>query len=289
MERLKSALEELRRATDLRSRASQDPVSFPRRFGDPRDVEVAAWLSSALAYGQVPAFKAALERLFAVMGESPAAYARAFRPERDLGAFEPLYYRMNRGLDLAALIWLIGRVLERRGSVEGAFLAHYRASDPDTGRALDGFVREALSADTAPVYGRDIRPYGLTQLLSPPSLGSACKRLNLYLRWMVRPDDGVDFGLWKGVPPSKLVIPLDTHILRIGRYLGLTRRRSAGWKAALDITRALKRLDPEDPLKYDFPLCHHGISGACPVGRSPGKCRACPLLGVCAKGRMLTR
>src|SRR3989338_3787467 len=138
---------------------------------------------------------------------------------------------------------------------------------------------------------------GVKLFFPSPEDGSACKRLNLYLRWMVRSDDGVDFGILDKIPPSKLIIPLDTHIARICIYLGLTRLKSAGWKMAEEITDNLKLLDPDDPVKYDFALCHLGISGECPLlsvrssefgirgggrlSRLSEKCCDCSLRNVC--------
>jgi len=127
------------------------------------------------------------------------------------------------------------------------------------------------------VYGRNIHPSGMTQFFPSPAKGSACKRINLFLRWMVR-DKDIDFGLWRSIPANRLVIPLDIHIARISRCLGFTKRASADWKAAIEITEALKKLDPADPLKYDFALCHHGISGVCRGRNNPG-CRDCALKG----------
>ncbi|MBI3549540.1 MAG: TIGR02757 family protein [Elusimicrobia bacterium] len=287
LERLRGRLEDLCLRTDFRGRIENDPVAVPRRFTDPLDIEIAAWLASALAYGRVPLFRRALDRIFDAMGGRPHAYVSAFKPERDLDALRPLYYRLNTGEDIACLIYLIGRVIERHGSVGAAFASHYREEDEDVGPALDRFVAGVLDIDATPIYGRRGTPRGLSQLLSRPSKGSACKRLNLFLRWMVRPDDGLDFGLWKAIPPSKLVIPLDTHVLRISRYLGLTRRRSAGWTTAAEITAALRRIDPKDPLRFDFPICHLGISGACPIGKEPAKCERCALRSVCLKGGKL--
>ena len=131
-----------------------------------------------------------------------------------------------------------------------------------------------LHINTSPVYGENIRPYGLKQLFPSPDKGSACKRPNLFLRWMVRTQD-VDFGIWDRIPPSKLIIPLDTHIAKIARCIGLTKRTSSDWKTAKEITDSLKKFDPEDPLKYDFALCHHGISGLCKGGKSESSCSSC--------------
>ena len=288
-ERLKAALEELARRTDVAARIAQDPIAFPHRFTDPADIEIAAWLASGLAYGRVPLFQAALERILSAMGGRPADFMRRFDPKKDLPAFLPLYYRMNEGRDIAAFLYLMQQIIRRHGSIGALFLSGYRHEDADVGPALERFVRAALSIDTAPVYGRAVHPPGLARFFALPSKGSSCKRLNLLLRWMVRGADGLDFGLWSAVPASKLVIPLDTHVLRISRYLGLTRRKSAGWATAKEITERLKRLAPDDPLRFDFAICHHGISGACPIAKRPDRCRTCALLAECAKGRALTK
>lgn len=286
-QRLKRALDELSRRTDFNAGIAGDPIAFPRRFKHPLDIEVMGWLATGLAYGRVPLFQAALEKILKVMGHRPYQYALHFDPRKDTEAFLPLYYRMNEGKDIACFIYFIRQILERHGSIGNLFASQYREDDEDIGAALERFIATVQDLDTEPVYGRKIHPPGLARFFSRPSKGSSCKRLNLYLRWMVRPDDGLDFGLWKAIPPSKLIIPLDTHILRISRYLGLTRRKTSGWVTAKAITEILKEIDPADPLRYDFPLCHHGISGDCPIGRAPKKCEACPLLGECAKGRML--
>jgi uncharacterized protein (TIGR02757 family) len=134
---------------------------------------------------------------------------------------------------------------------------------------------EAMRAiNTAAVYGRNIKPAGLLQFFPSPAQGSACKRVNLFLRWMIR-DRDIDLGIWRDIPKNKLVIPLDTHIARISRCLGFTSRNSQDWKMALEITGALKRFDPEDPLKYDFALCHHGISGVCKGRDNRAACMDC--------------
>ena len=286
---LRAALEELRSRTDFAARVQQDPVAFPRRFTDAGDIEVAAWLAASLAYGRVPLFSAALARVLEVMDGRPRRFVERFEPARDVPRLDPIYYRLNKGRDIACLLYLMQQVIRRHGSIGGLMRECWRPSDPDVGPTLDRFVAVIEGIDTTPIYGKDERPRGLSQLLSRPSKGSACKRLNMLLRWMARPDDGVDFGLWTFLPPAKLVVPLDTHVLRIGRYLGLTRRRSGGWSAAAALTRRLAEASPEDPLRYDFALCHWGISGRCPSGRRPDLCRECPMRPRCAKGRMLVR
>ena len=128
-------------------------------------------------------------------------------------------------------------------------------------------------------YGRVPRRPGVCYFFPRPSAGSGCKRLNLFLRWMVR-RDALDLGVWTRVSPAKLVVPLDTHVIRVGRCLGLTRYASPGWPMARDITASLRRLDPADPVKYDYALCHLGMMNACGFNRSQRDAQ-CPLRGLC--------
>jgi uncharacterized protein (TIGR02757 family) len=283
-ERLREALERL--VKNPPARRSDDPVDFPHRFSDPSDIEVVGFISALLAFGRVPLFKRVVERILEIMGEKPALFCAETGPERLRKTFEGVYYRWNGGNDLACLLFFIGEVLRRHGTLGRLFVSGFRKEETDIGPALTRFIGAILAIDPRPIYRRSHYPRGL---FSSPARRSACKRLNLYLRWMVRPADGIDFGLWREIPPSKLVIPLDTHLIRIGRYLGLTRRRSPGWAMAKEITESLKRLDPIDPLRYDFALCHLGISGSCPVEKNRSKCLICPLLASCARGRRLVR
>jgi uncharacterized protein (TIGR02757 family) len=133
------------------------------------------------------------------------------------------------------------------------------------------------------VYGRVRRHPGVGYFFARPSSGGACKRLNLFLRWMVR-HDRVDMGVWCAVRPAQLIIPLDTHVIRVGRCLRLTSYTSPGWRMAADITRSLRALDPEDPVRYDFSLCHIGMMSACGYGRAQRDTQ-CPLRGCCRPAR----
>lgn len=128
-------------------------------------------------------------------------------------------------------------------------------------------------------YGRVPARAGVCYFFPRPSAGSACKRLNLFLRWMIRRDE-VDLGVWTSIPASKLVVPLDTHIIRLGKCLRLTRFTSPGWRMAADITTSLRTLDPSDPVRFDFSLCHVGMMNACGYGRAQGDTQ-CPLKGLC--------
>jgi uncharacterized protein (TIGR02757 family) len=272
MQSLKQTLDKFYDDFDFKERLLHDPIEFPHRYSDPRDIEVSGFIASCLAYGRVEIFKPVVERILALLGDHPSSFLMGFdvRKQRRLFSFK---YRFNETEDILCLLFIIREILRNHSSLEGAFMSHYSPDDPHTGKALAGFVKEVMSLNTSPVYGRNIHPPGMTQFFPSPVGGSACKRMNLFLRWMVREKD-IDFGIWKGIPGNKLVIPLDTHIARIARCLGFTRRASAGWKTAMEITEALKKLDPADPLKYDFVLCHHGISGMCAKGDTR-LCKGC--------------
>jgi uncharacterized protein (TIGR02757 family) len=277
---LKAALDRVYADYDRHPAETADPVHFARRYSEPADREIVAFVAAALAFGRVQSILNTIERVLAVLGPSPASFVAAFDPRRDAASFGSLVHRWTRGEDLAALIWILRVVTEPHGSIEGAFLAGYDPAAADVAAALDRFSERALGVDLAAVYGSRRGRTGVGYFFPRPSRGSACKRLNLFLRWMVR-RDGIDLGIWSGVSPSKLVIPLDTHVVRVGQCLGLTRYRSPGWRMAADITASLRLLDPDDPVKYDFAICHVGMRYGCGVscGRRPGV--ACPLRSAC--------
>ena len=238
-----------------------------------------AFIASALDFGRVQSVINSIAGMLAVMGPSPAAFVRAFEPARDRGVFGHLVHRWTNGADFAALAWILHHMFERSGSIEAFFAEGLRGDAVDVGDALQSFSTRALAIDLRPIYGRSKPRPGVAYFFSKPASGGACKRLNLFLRWMVR-HDRVDLGVWSKVRPSQLIVPLDTHIIRVGRCLGLTRYRSPGWRMALDITAALRRLDPDDPAKFDFSMCHIGMMNACGFGRKTGDAH-CPLKGAC--------
>ncbi|MFZ5984440.1 MAG: TIGR02757 family protein [Acidobacteriota bacterium] len=242
-----------------------DPVRFPRRYVAREDREAAALVSSLFAYGNVRAMGAFLERVFFRLGPAPAAALRA-----GIGAEEIPPYRFQTSSDVAAFLSSAGRVLARTGTLEGFFQEG----------AEEGL--EALSRRLRRECGRLTR--GLAHLLPLPSSGSACKRWWMFLRWMVRPDDGVDLGLWSALRPSELRMPVDTHVARIALALGLARRRTPDRAFALELTDALARLHPEDPTRYDFALAHLGISRSCRGRTVESLCAACSLRGRCVLG-----
>jgi len=262
-----------------REESATDPVHLVRPFADPADREIAGFCAAALAFGRVGSVINSITTLLAIMGPHPAAFVRAFDPAAPHPELRAMVHRWTRGVDLVALLWVLRQMLDKHGTLEGFFLEGYRPEHEDIGPALDSFSTRALALDLQQAYGKVPARAGVCYFFPRPSAGSACKRLNLFLRWMIRNDE-VDLGVWSAVPAAKLVVPLDTHILRLGKCLRLTRYNTAGWKMAADITSSLRALEPRDPIRYDFSLCHVGMMGACGYGRPQGDTQ-CPLRGLC--------
>jgi uncharacterized protein (TIGR02757 family) len=258
--------------------SATDPIQIVRRYPDPADREVVGFCAAALAFGRVASVIQSIERLMEVMGPAPAAFVRRFDPRRDGTAIKPLIHRWTRGEDLIALLIVLQQML-RCGSIERFFAEGLDLSAPDLSGALESFSARALAVDVRAAYGSRTCHPGVAYFFPRPSSGSGCKRMNLYLRWMVR-NDGVDLGVWSAIPASKLIVPLDTHVIRLGRCLRLTDYASPGWKMAAQITESLRALDPQDPVKYDFALCHIGMADQCGFSRSK-RDAACPLKGFC--------
>jgi uncharacterized protein (TIGR02757 family) len=275
---LREPFDKLYRSFDHLNSAT-DPVHIVRRYPAPDDREVVGFCAAGLAFGRVASVLHSIETLLAVMGPRPAAFVRGFDPAKDGGRLTPLVHRWIRGRDLVALVLILQRMLRESGSIERFFLAGDAVAAPDIGPALDAFSTRALATDVRPAYGRMPKRPGVCYFFPRPSAGSACKRLNLFLRWMVR-KDVVDLGVWTGLSPSRLIVPLDTHVIRLGQCLRLTRYRSPGWKMAAEITASLRAIDPVDPVRYDFSLCHVGMMNACGFNRAQ-KDSQCPLRGVC--------
>jgi len=259
--------------------SAADPIQIVRRYGRSDDREVVAFCAASLAFGRVASVLQSIERLLAIMGPCPADYVRRFDPARDAAAFKGLVHRWTRERDIIALLWIIRQMFERCGTIEGFFLEGYDPSAPDLASALDSFSARAMALDLKAAYGRVPKRPGVCYFFPRPSKGSACKRLNLFLRWMIR-HDALDLGVWTRVPASQLVVPLDTHVIRVGRCLQLTNYQSPGWKMASDITASLAKIDPSDPTRYDFSLCHLGMMNACGFSRAQADSQ-CPLRGVC--------
>ena len=260
--------------------SARDPIQIVRRYERPDDREVVAYIAAALAFGRVASVMASIDAICAVLGPAPARAVREFDPPRDGRPLRRLVHRWTKGADFVALIWILHRLLEQHGTLERAFKAGVSAPDPHVGPGIEAFADAARAVDLRPAYGRIPRAPGVYYFFARPSTGAACKRFNLFLRWMVR-RDGVDPGGWTAVSPRQLVVPLDTHTIRIGRCLGLTKRVSPGWPMAVEITESLRQIDPDDPVRYDFSLCHLSMMGGCVYG-APERHDRCPLRSYCS-------
>lgn len=275
---LRPALERLYREFDRSGRLS-DPIERVRPFAAPADREVVGFLAAGLAFGRVASVLSSIDAVLSVMGPSPSAFVRRFDPARDAVCLSGIVHRWTRGRDLAGVLFILRHMLDEAGSLEQFFLEGDDPAAQDIAPGLESFCRRARAVDLRPIYGRvPVRP-GAHGFFALPSMGSACKRLNLFLRWMVRHDD-IDLGAWARVSQSRLIMPLDVHVIRVGQCLGLTHYRSPGWRMAADITRHLRDIEPADPVRYDFALCHLGMLDLCGFKHPAGDSR-CPLRGAC--------
>lgn len=274
LQQLRRTLDTFYREYDFGQRILHDPIEFPHRYKSIGDIEIAGFLACCFAYGRIGLFKPVVEKILSIMGKSPYDFLLHFSVARQAKRFQGIQYRFNKNEDIICLLFMLQIILRKESSLESVFIKQYRDEDENIGNGLTAMMDRFLSVDTTKIYGKNIKPSGLTQFFPSPIKGSTCKRSALFLRWMIR-DRDIDFGIWKNIQKNKLVIPLDTHIMKISRCLGFTKRNSADWKTAVEITRALKQFDPKDPLKYDFALCHHGISGLCRGKMDKSVCSGC--------------
>jgi uncharacterized protein (TIGR02757 family) len=287
-DRMRPRLERFVARAPSRLRVGFDPVQFPRRYPVREDAEVAGLLAASLAYGRVDGFVPKVEQLLLGMGPHPGAFLRGLDVDGAQRLLRGFVYRFNLGTDLAVLLLGAGKLLRQRGTFE-PWLSGPLAAGQGVHQALGGFVAALRDVPLAPLLASLGPTRGLDHLLPVPLGPGAAKRLNMFLRWMVRGPDEVDLGLWRSIPASALVIPLDTHIARIARRLGLTARRDLSWRTALEITANLRRIDSADPVRFDFALCHHGMSGVCSPRARAEACTGCELRTVCRVGSRLVR
>jgi uncharacterized protein (TIGR02757 family) len=277
---LAPVLERLATEFEVAVRLPRDPVAFVWRYDDPADREIVAFCAAGLAFGRVASIMASVQGVLDLLGPRPADAVRRLDVSHVRAALSPIVHRWIRGDDLAALLLVLQALLREWGSLEAAFLAGHAQEAPDVGPALDAFSRRARRVDVRAAYGgRRPSRAGVDYFFPSPANGAACKRLNLFLRWMVR-RGRIDPGGWMGVAPSQLVVPLDTHVVRVARCLRLTARRTPGWAMASEITDALRQLAPDDPVGFDFALCHVGMLGQCGDG-TPRGAESCPLSPAC--------
>jgi uncharacterized protein (TIGR02757 family) len=263
------------------STITPDPLQIVLRYDDPLDQEVAGLLAAAFAYGRASMIVTNIGDMVAAMTPSPYAYLRDFKRSEARRRFARFAHRFHKTPELVDLLEAISLAIRRNGSLGALFRSLYDPADADIGPALTRFVEALIEPVAARSSGQLERRRALDYLLTSPANGSACKRMNLFLRWMVR-RSSPDLGLWTFVDPAKLVMPVDTHIHRIATFLGLNERKSADWKAARALTDRLARFDRSDPVRYDFALCRLGILALCSRKLKKEQCEVCMLRDVCS-------
>jgi uncharacterized protein (TIGR02757 family) len=236
-----------------------DPIEYVREFKDPLNIEIAGLLASSLAYGKVETIRQNVRTIFTITGKNIRDFVGAAPFSRKQKLFRGFKHRFNDGFDMALFFECLRPALKAHGSLQGLFNAGDVKKKGAIALPLNQFVIRLKNWATQ-ISGTTKKSFN--HLLPLPSEGSACKRLNMFLRWMVRPDDGIDLGIWKNVSPSRLIMPVDTHIAQAARRLRLTTRFTADWRMAEEITENLKKLDPSDPVKYDFSLCRWGMTNS---------------------------
>ncbi len=273
-EAIREALLRVEERCDMAIRREADPVAFVHRYTSLHDQEIVALLSSCFAFGNAKALRGKIADALRRMGSSPAQAAS--NPAGLRRALRGFKHRLYDEHHVAALLIGARRVQVREGSLGQALVAALGRAGGELVEALVAWTGAIRTAGGLDKLGGN----GASHILPNPGGGGANKRLMLLLRWMARPADGVDLGLWD-VPASRLVIPLDVHIHKLGRNLGFTSAKSANWKAALEVTDALKRFDPADPTRFDFSLCHLGMVQRCPSRKDPERCEGCGVQPVC--------
>lgn len=232
--------------------SSKDPVWILHRFSDERDIELIALITAAFAYGSVEQINRFINELLQKTGGKPYEFTINFSKRKDKKFLKDLYYRFNSHTDIFNMFNSLNKVLTEYASLKNLFVKHFLDSHRDIIPALTGFTGELNK--NINIQKNNYYHY----LFSNPVNKSTCKRMNLFLRWMIRKDE-IDLGLWSGIGTQKLIMPVDTHIARISKNLKLVKRKSIDLKFALELTEKLRTFDPIDPVKYDFALCHIGI------------------------------
>jgi len=237
-----------------------DPISLVYPYTDPKDREVVAFLVALISYGNVRTILQSGEKMLVALGNSPFGYLTSEKP---LNLWPSFKHRFTTGKDLEIVAHWLRNILKRQGSIERFFINATTHSERPMKEKLASFVQAIWNEELPSHLHKDFeqRKRNLKYLISNPHQGSACKRLNMFLRWVVRPNDGIDLGLWKEISPRELMLPIDTHLLQTLRKLRWVQNDNANWKAVEAATQRLRKISLEDPIRYDFALCHLSMSG----------------------------
>ncbi|MBW2567860.1 MAG: TIGR02757 family protein [Deltaproteobacteria bacterium] len=247
MEKLKKKLNLFYNQHNKRKYVHPDPLEFLYQYKEIRNREIVGLIASSLAYGRVAQILKSVAFVLDIMNPSPYLFLKNSTYKSLNETFEDFTHRFATQDHIAALLFGIKNVISEFGSLHKCFLTGFSEDDKNVISAMTFFSQQLIAGKNNPGH-----------LVAMPEKGSACKRMNLFLRWMIR-KDRVDPGGWTGIPLSKLIIPLDTHMHRIGLALNLTKRKQASMRTALEITSCFKKLVPDDPVKYDFVLTRLGI------------------------------
>ncbi len=227
-----------------------DPVSVPHLFTKKEDIEIAGFLAAIIAWGRRSTIVANASRLVQWMDHAPHQFIQNFT-SRDLDPFRHFVHRTFNGDDCEYFMWSLKNIYQNHGGLEQAFATGKNQNQEPVKAAIEKFRRVFLELD------HQLRT---EKHLASPAKKASAKRINMFLRWMIRKDEnGVDFGIWNIFSPAQLICPLDVHVAAVARKLGLLRRKANDWQAAEELTANLRKLDPADPVKYDYALFGMGI------------------------------
>lgn len=229
-----------------------DPISIPHRFTKKQDIEIIGFIMAVISWGNRLSIIKSGEKLLEIMNHEPHAFILD-HGRKDLKQAENFVHRTFQGTDLLYFIHRLQQHYRQHDSLEDLFTANWSNHEPGVESALINFHEAFFDDESAPQRTR--------KHVATPARKSACKRLNMFLRWMVRPADSVDFGLWNTIEPKHLMMPLDVHVRRVAETLGLLSRKQNDWRACLELTENLRQFDPNDPVKYDFALFGLGVNG----------------------------
>jgi uncharacterized protein (TIGR02757 family) len=284
-----------------------DPLGFVHKFDKKRDIEIAGFIAAGFAFGNVSQILKILNKIDKIAGHNFYDFTLNFKIEDGFKQFKGIYYRFIKENDFVALFYILSEIIKQYGSIENFFMEGYISHALNLKEALISFTERALKlVDYEKIYGshtlkqnsaeflsenitkktplNSYKKFMVSYFFTSPVDNSPCKRLNLYLRWMVRNTDNLDFGIWSKISPSQLIMPVDTHIARICKYIGLTELKNPSFKMALQITENLKKLDYFDPIKYDFAITRLGILDLCTRSKKKENCEKCSIFNICKLG-----
>lgn len=248
---LKELLDQYVKTYNVPNFIANDPIRIPHRYARPQDIEITAFWTSMLAWGQRVTIINKATELFGLMGESPYEFILN-HSEEDRKPFLAFKHRTFQPTDTLYFLEFFQQYYRQHTSLEFGFSQFINTDSPDISPALAGFHELFFNLPDSPQRTR--------KHVATPVRKSTCKRLNMFLRWMVRKDEmGVDFGIWNTIKPSQLMIPLDVHVERIARKFGLIKRKQRDWKTVVELTEQLRLFDANDPAKYDFALFGYGV------------------------------